>query len=197
MIAKRYIAEILFGLEKHHVNGFYFGDLHPQNILLDETGSVLLTHPGLTKKSFHHYDKKYVSPNFNPSQPKISDDYFSLGIIVYEIICGYYPFGFCLSEDEKKKDLIFPSCVSDKAALFINFLLGRDPEKAISFENAKRHVFLEGLEFNEISNMLAEPIFQPVAKTFDEIQAPLDPHILNNFFCFDESSYLCNYTIHN
>lgn len=83
-------------------------------------------------------------------------DLWSLGIMIYEFMAGYVPFGedaedpYEIYEEIIKKPLVFPKHMKDSIAnSFITQLLSKLPELRLggSYTSLKRHPFLSSIEW--------------------------------------------------
>lgn len=123
--AKFYFAEILEALEHLHKKDILYRDLKPENIVLDEKGHVKITDFGLSKLNFKTRDRAFSfcgSPEYMAPEMLVTErnrmlgsapmyhnkclDFYHLGALLYEMICGLPPF---FSEDREKmyKEIIF------------------------------------------------------------------------------------------
>jgi len=173
---KIYIAEILLGLEHLHKNHLFFGDFHSSNVLLDEKGHVCLTPIGFRFPLNPKQDRylEYMSPNYLSGQPATeSDDLWGLGIMIYEMLSGYLPFSGHGAKELVKivadKKIIFPQWVTEPAQHFILKLLGRDPVKITTVEQAKSDSYLEGLNWYLISEQNEIPDYVPQPSEIDQM----------------------------
>lgn len=99
---QNYIAQIILALEDLHRRNFIYRDLKPENILIDKKGYLKLADFGLAAndiKSQNDFARSfcgspiYLSPEILKSKRtyKVSD-YYTLGVVMYELLCGEPPF---------------------------------------------------------------------------------------------------------
>ncbi|MCS6835443.1 MAG: protein kinase, partial [Anaerolineae bacterium] len=97
----RVVEQITSALHVAHRNGVVHRDLKPDNILLDEEGNAYLTDFGIAKLvGGSSTDQnisgsiRYIAPEqLRAEPPSISVDMYSLGLMIYEMLTGSYPFG--------------------------------------------------------------------------------------------------------
>ena len=100
--AKFYAAEIILALEYLHDNGVIYRDVKPENILIDSEGHIRLTDFGLSKGGLDMSDGRtesfcgtteYLAPEIiNSKTYGYSVDWYSLGLVIYEMLSGHNPF---------------------------------------------------------------------------------------------------------
>lgn len=100
--AKFYIAELVLALENLHSKGIVYRDLKPENILLDVNGHVALCDFGLSKANLRESDTtntfcgttEYLAPEVLLDEQGYTKlvDFWSLGVLVFEMCCGWSPF---------------------------------------------------------------------------------------------------------
>ena len=96
-----YIVQIALAIGYLHEKGIIYRDLKPENILIDESGYLKLADFGLcapvlkdgNKRDTFCGTKEYMSPEMvSLIGYGTGHDWWALGIITYELICGYPPF---------------------------------------------------------------------------------------------------------
>ena len=99
--AKFYAAQIVLGLEELHRHWIVYRDLKPENVLLDAKGNIQITDFGLAFM-LRDDDKRrtrgqagtrgYMAPEtMGVRGYGLSVDYFSLGVMLYELLHGVRP----------------------------------------------------------------------------------------------------------
>ena len=98
-LAKFYAGEILLGLKCLHENKFIHRDLNPRNILIDSDGHLKLIDFGLSKVNSRDKPREtwgtpaYCAPEIiEGGVHDVTMDYWNLGVLVYEMLHGWYPF---------------------------------------------------------------------------------------------------------
>lgn len=97
------IRDVCSALEYAHDQGVIHRDLKPANILIDKNGSARITDFGFAKSLFESTEaetfavlgaRAYCSPGKwrDSSEVKPASDLFSLGVIMYRMFSGSFPF---------------------------------------------------------------------------------------------------------
>uniref|UniRef100_A0AAX7U0G7 non-specific serine/threonine protein kinase n=1 Tax=Astatotilapia calliptera TaxID=8154 RepID=A0AAX7U0G7_ASTCA len=189
---KFYLAELALALDHLHNLGIVYRDLKPENILLDEAGHIKLTDFGLSKESVDA-DKKaysfcgtveYMAPEVvNRRGHTQSADWWSLGVLMFEMLTGTLPFqGKDRNETMNmilKAKLGMPQFLSLEAQSWLTFwhpLLPRNRPRGAGpdgVEEIKRHAFFSTIDWNKLYRRELQPPFKPAAGKPDDT------------FCFD------------
>ncbi|CAG0922544.1 unnamed protein product [Notodromas monacha] len=166
---EREAAEIMYDIciaVKHlHSMNIAHRDLKPENLLYSNksvTGVLKLTDFGFAKETFSKdslatpcYTPYYVAPEvLGTEKYDKSCDMWSLGVIMYILLCGFPPFysnhGLAISPGMKKRiragQYDFPNPewrdVSNDAKDLIRGLLNTDPEKRFSIESVMNNLWI-------------------------------------------------------
>ncbi|KAK8866782.1 Serine/threonine-protein kinase brsk2 [Tritrichomonas musculus] len=162
--AAKLVQQILIGLKVLHDNNVIHRDLKPENLLLsidEKTGetTVKISDFGLAgifsdeKISQYCGTEGYAAPEIMNNVPYDSSvDIWSLGVIVYILLCGFRPFEsddrYELYQQVTSGTVEFPSPewdeISKEAIDFISQMLKIDPTKRITIEDALNHPWIAG-----------------------------------------------------
>ncbi|KAF7585776.1 hypothetical protein BBP40_010138 [Aspergillus hancockii] len=177
--ARFYTAELLCALECLHGFKVIYRDLKPENILLDYTGHIALCDFGLCKLDMKDEDRtntfcgtpEYLAPELllgNGYTKAV--DWWTLGVLLYEMLTGLPPFYDENTNDMYRKilqePLTFPSTdiVPPAARDLLTRLLDRDPQRRLGANGAaeiKSHHFFANIDWRKLLQRKYEPSFRP------------------------------------
>ena len=182
-----YAAEIACGLGHLHKNGIIYRDLKPENLLLDTDGHIGLTDFGLSKRVGPDEKSQtfcgtpeYLAPEIiNDEGHDKNVDWWSFGILVYEMMAGRPP--FYTSNHQKMYELItrgklaFPTAFSADAKDFLKKILVQDPASRLGggpedIEEMKKHPFFASIDFDKLARRQITPPYKPQVSGDDDFR---------------------------
>lgn len=135
-VAKFYAAEVILALEYLHGHDIIYRDLKPENILLDRNGHIKITDFGFAKEVSTVTwtlcgTPDYIAPEVITTKPyNKSVDWWSLGVLIYEMLAGYTPFYDSVPMKTYEKilsgKLVFPSFFSPEVIDLLSKLITAD-----------------------------------------------------------------------
>ena len=197
--AKFYICEIILAIEAIHNLDCIHRDIKPDNILIGKDGHIKLSDFGLAKIAdnifkediFNYKGNKhirnyscvgtayYVAPEvLQKSGYGKEIDWWSLGVIFYEMLIGYAPFcskhtnEVCFKVLHYQNYLQFPEQVKiSNLAKDLIYKLLTDPDMRLGkngSEEIKAHPFFKGINWKKIREM--KPPFIPNLKSDSDVK---------------------------
>eukprot|EP00927_Polykrikos_kofoidii_P021922 TRINITY_DN20623_c0_g1_i3.p1 TRINITY_DN20623_c0_g1~~TRINITY_DN20623_c0_g1_i3.p1 ORF type:complete len:782 (+),score=158.19 TRINITY_DN20623_c0_g1_i3:555-2900(+) len=164
--AQFYTGTLALALEFLRDRNVVYRDLKPENVMLDSQGFLKLIDFGTAKKLKDFRDRTYtVIGSFHFMAPEVwtrrgygvEVDIWSLGVMVFEFVCGYLPFGrdipvwddLKIAAAAQKENLHFPStCVDIEAKHLLRGLLRKNPAERLGtgiegIDGVKDHSFFK------------------------------------------------------
>jgi len=149
-----FFYQIINGVEYIHSKGIVHRDLKPENLLLNENKIIKIIDFGLS----NYFDGKnllhtpcgspcYASPEMvgGNKYNGFYIDIWTIGIILFAMMCGYLPF------EDKNNDILFkqilkckldyPKHLSEMAKDIMKKILVTNPEERIKLDEIKKHKF--------------------------------------------------------
>ena len=188
-LVRFYTAQIAVALQYLHNLEITYRDLKPENILLDEDGYIKLCDfgssviiRGTEKIKNFAGSPEYAAPEIiTYSGHNFMCDWWSLGILIYELLYGNTP--FFNMDKTRMYDLIntgaisFPKFiqiegeekprnykVSEDAKNIISKFLEKDPCTRLGrqgLDEIKKHPFFSGINFDDLNKKKIKPPFRP------------------------------------
>lgn len=189
-VAAFYIGELVLALSHLHAQGIIYRDLKPENCLLDREGHLILTDFGISKvaedgaecKSFCG-TAEYMCPEMLQELPyTVAADWWSLGVLIFELCCGHPPFAGnnkkSIADKILKKKLTLPFYMSADAKDIITKLLKKNPRSRLGANEAedlpkmRKHRFFRKLDWKKLEAREEVPPIKPIIT---------DPVLAENF----------------
>mmetsp|Transcript_3396 Transcript_3396/g.5951 ORF Transcript_3396/g.5951 Transcript_3396/m.5951 type:complete len:516 (-) Transcript_3396:52-1599(-) len=193
--AKLILAEVIIALEYLHKKGIVYRDLKPENILIDNEGHVKIADFGLSKilpgGRFGRTDsfcgtREYVSPEVIRGRDYGQRvDLWSLGILMYRLVCGYTPFyspqqtRYELFHKIQDDDVKFPGRVSPAFRELITGLLKKDEDQRMTLEEVKSDLVFENIDWNLVAEKKYQWCVDMEISESDQYEIPAD--LIKNF----------------
>ncbi|QDS75681.1 hypothetical protein FKW77_007627 [Venturia effusa] len=181
--AKFYIAELILALEHLHNYDIVYRDLKPENILLDANGHIALCDFGLSKANLKGEattntfcgTTEYLAPEVLLDEAGYTKmvDFWSLGVLVFEMCCGWSPF-YAEDTQQMYKNIAFGKVRFPRDALstegrnFVKGLLNRNPRHRLGCagdaKELKSHPFFADVDWEQLTKKNVVPPFKPKLK---------------------------------
>mgnify|MGYP002631930820 CR=1 FL=1 len=180
-LARLYTAEIVSAITHLHSLGFVHRDLKPENVLLDSHGHVKVTDFGLAKGNMsdaeHHRTNSFIG-TMEYMAPEIIQgsghgkavDWWSTGILLYEMLCGMPPFR-AKSKNALQKLIVsgklkLPTYLSSEAQNMLKGLLQKDATKRLGYgeqgsQAVMKHPFFKSVDWQKLKQRDITSPFRP------------------------------------
>uniref|UniRef100_A0A3Q0SSH5 non-specific serine/threonine protein kinase n=1 Tax=Amphilophus citrinellus TaxID=61819 RepID=A0A3Q0SSH5_AMPCI len=177
--ARFYGAEIVSALEYLHSRDVVYRDLKLENLMLDKDGHIKITDFGLCKEGITAGTAmktfcgtpEYLAPEVHQKNGYgQAVDWWALGVVMYEMMCGFSPF---YNQDHERlfeliltKEVRFPRPLSPEAQSLLAGLLKKDPKQRLggSPNDAKEimsHKFFMTISWQDVEQRKLTPLFKP------------------------------------
>lgn len=173
-----YAAEMVSALGYLHQKGIVYRDLKAENILIDRNGHLKLSDFGLCKSNMIDNTtttfcgtEEYMAPEVINRQPyDKSVDWWSLGVLIFEMLVGYTPF---YDENTSKMyrlittgELQFPAFVTPQARELITRLLDKNPKTRLGSgdsdaEEIRQMSFFSSIDWKSLNDRKITPQWIP------------------------------------
>lgn len=182
-----YIAQISLAMTYLHDRGIIYRDLKLENLLLDSKGNIKITDFGLCKEeiSFGTTTSTFCgTPEYLAPEVLEDNDYgravdwWGVGVVMYEMICGHLP--FYNRNHEVLFDLILheeirlPTTLGSSAKDILQGLLNKDPRERLGGGErdgleVQEHPFFFQIDFEKLYNLQIPAPFIPKIKSKDDV----------------------------
>ncbi|XP_056407426.1 ribosomal protein S6 kinase-like 1 isoform X2 [Hyla sarda] len=154
-------AQMVLALDTLHQEGILCKDLNPRNVLLGDKGDVLLTYFGRWREVDHIFcpeaaEQLYVAPEVLGVGPvDEACDWWSLGVLLYEMMCGEPLYRTLMSGVSSQMEVHFPEELSADAVSLLRALLNYDPDKRLGAgpggaKRVKSHPFFNDVQWSAL-----------------------------------------------
>ena len=186
-----FAAEILVALKHMHSKNILYRDLKPENVLISESGHVKLADFGFaTQLNENVYTicgtPEYMAPEklLGNGDAKVTD-YWSLGCLIYEMLCGEPPFYAPVTDQIYNRvlhdPLRVPKGVSPVARDLLEKLLAKEQEARLGINGCQEimdHPFFHDVDWKRVERQ--------------EMRPPIIPD-LYHFEAYDSKSQCADY----
>ncbi|XP_021946970.1 cAMP-dependent protein kinase catalytic subunit PRKX [Folsomia candida] len=178
-----YAAEIVLALEYLHSKSVVYRDLKPENVLIDRDGHLKLTDFGFAKFLKNRTwtlcgTPEYLAPEIIQSKGhNKAVDWWALGVLIYEMHCGYAPFfddnNFSTYEKILEAKIDWPKWINPVGKDLMKKLLVPDRFKRLGsmkngVDDIKKHRWFRDFDWDDVLNRrLPPPIIPQVSSEGD------------------------------
>ncbi|XP_062522733.1 protein kinase C delta type-like [Corticium candelabrum] len=176
-----YSAEIVLGLQFLHAKGIIYRDLKLDNVMLDGEGHVKIADFGMCKENVMGAattqtfcgTPDYIAPEIVEGKYyNRAVDWWSFGVLVYEMLVGQSPF---TGDDEDDlfesilhDNVTYPRWLSSEAVSFVSKLLDRDPKSRLGMQQDSEPIrgesFFSSIDWKKLEAREIDPPFRPEVK---------------------------------
>ncbi|XP_076870653.1 protein kinase C, delta a isoform X1 [Brachyhypopomus gauderio] len=174
-----YAAEIVCGLQFLHGKGIIYRDLKLDNVMLDGDGHIKIADFGMCKENVFGENlattfcgtPDYIAPEILLGQQySFSVDWWSFGVLVYEMLIGQSPFHGD-DEDELFESIRmdtphFPRWITVDTRDMLERLFERDPSHRLGVVgNIRSQSFFKTVNWSALERREIEPPYKPKVKS--------------------------------
>ena len=172
-----YMASLILVMQYLHERDIIYRDLKPENVMVDSSGYIKLIDFGSAKIVQSRTYTLVGTPHYMAPEVIVgkgygkSADLWSMGICLYEFLCGGVPFG----EDEEDPYAIYEQILdlsleyvnvdpnNFPAKPFIEQLLNKIPEMRSggSFDSLRKHEWLQNFDWENLVSQKLTPPYTP------------------------------------
>merc|ERR1712100_494807 len=163
--ARFIVAELTLALEYLHQCCVIYRDLKPENVLIDLDGHVTLADFGFARtiRKGEVLNGIGGTPAYTAPEVIRGEDYsfgidwWSLGVLAYELLVGHHPFDVRDPRDQFKiilsREIVYPTFLSSKAISWMKSMLDKDPKKRLGYSGSsdiKSHIWFSPIDWERL-----------------------------------------------
>ncbi|CAN8179232.1 unnamed protein product [Coccothraustes coccothraustes] len=177
--ARFYGAEIVSALQYLHSRDVVYRDIKLENLMLDKDGHIKITDFGLCKEGVTDGatmrtfcgTPEYLAPEvLEDNDYGRAVDWWGLGVVMYEMLCGRLPF---YNQDHERlfelillEELRFPRSLGPESRSLLAGLLKKDPKQRLGGGpgdalEVMEHRFFAGIDWQDVVQRKLVPPFRP------------------------------------
>ncbi|XP_011370523.1 RAC-beta serine/threonine-protein kinase isoform X2 [Pteropus vampyrus] len=177
--ARFYGAEIVSALEYLHSRDVVYRDIKLENLMLDKDGHIKITDFGLCKEGISDGatmktfcgTPEYLAPEvLEDNDYGRAVDWWGLGVVMYEMLCGRLPF---YNQDHERlfelilmEEIRFPRTLGPEAKALLAGLLKKDPKQRLGggpsdAKEVMEHRFFLSINWQDVVQKKLLPPFKP------------------------------------
>merc|ERR1719235_2854942 len=184
--AKFYIASVICAFEHLHERRVIYRDLKPENVLLDDKGFAKLTDMGLAKFVIGRTYTTCGTPDYFAPEVIASTghnrsvDWWTLGILVFELMTGHPPFessdpmGTYMKVMQGIEKVRFPHACHGPIEDLVKNLCKKEPSERLAMRsggvaNIKKQTWLAEFDWAGLVARTLEPPYKPKVKSATDL----------------------------
>lgn len=187
-VARFYVGCVVEAFGYLHKRHYCYRDLKPENLMLNEHGYVIVVDLGFAKKVPPGHKTwtfcgtpEYIPPEIISNKGhNIAADYWSLGILIFELLARRTPFrakdDMAIYEGILRgiHSVQFPPKMSRKAESIIKSLCRQEPSERIGYQKAgvndiRKHRWFQGFDWEGLRAESLQAPMTPVIKGCDDV----------------------------
>lgn len=171
-----YVSEIILALQYLQEQGIVSVGLRPEIIMLDGTGHIVLSNFGVFTKArgsgIFIQDTAYTAPEMvlDEQAPHRTTEYWALGIITFETLCGWKPFQADNIQEVDEaisfaKEYLPRDALSPEWSDFVEGLLTKNPEQRLGANRGLKELmdnpWFSDTDWDALAQRDVAPPFRP------------------------------------